>query len=252
MCSRRLLSTCDVYHVTSRGAGGQIIFEDKADNRHFLVLLKKACKDNEIKVAAWCLMGNHFHLLLNAPIERVSKAMMQLKRIYSRDTNIRYGRTGHLFQGRFSSFPINDDSYFAAAIRYIHNNPVRAGIVAHPSEYQWSSYQEYLGKRFLLDDALMLDIGASNSNCLDFNDEGSFDKAVLYRSSRLSDEEASLAIKEQLGISSPTLIKGLAKADRDKAIDAIAELDIPQAQIARLTGISQSTVSRACNANKKS
>ena len=248
MCSKRLTSSCNVYHITSKGAGGQIIFEDDADNRHFLALLKNVCVQNGIKVAAWCLMENHFHLLLNVPIENISKAMQHLKRIYSRDTNRRYGRQGHLFQGKFSSFPIEDESYYAAAIRYIHNNPVRAGIVKHPSEYPWSSYQEYLGKRYLLDDSLMIDMGARNSKCLDFDDGDTIDKSILYKRTAVSDEEASIMIKEMFNISSTTAIKGFNKKDRDAAIAAIHTCGITQSQIVRLTGISQSTTSRAIRA----
>lgn len=248
MDRRRKTSPCDVYHITSRGVGGQIIFEDDEDNRHFLCLLKKSCANHSIKVAAWCLMGNHFHLLLNAPIENISLAMQELKRSYAVDTNNRYKRNGHLFQGKFSSFPIADESYFAAAIRYIHNNPVRAGLAKHPSEYKWSSYQEYLGKRFLLDDSLMLDIGAYGPCGLDYADD-CFPKCRLYSGKRLSDEDICKEIKGKLNITSPTTIKGFNRSDRDTAIKRISEIGAYPSQIARITGLSQTTVSRAVKAD---
>ena len=237
MARPRKISLCNLYHVTSRGVGGQIIFEDDDDRRHFLRLLKEACVAHDIKVAAWCLMDNHFHLLVMAPLEDITPAMKQVKERYAKDINRRHSRTGHLFQGTFSSFPIASESYLAAAIHYIHNNPVRAQIVEHPASYRWSSYQEYCGKRFLLDDSLMIDLS-------DKQDCTGFSKKTLYQGLRTTDNDAVEEAKRILGLDSPTTVKGLDMASRDASVKKLSDNGFTKAQIARLTGVSRSTVHR--------
>lgn len=245
MSYRRLTSPCDVYHVTSRGVGGQVIFEDDFDRKHFLRLLKESCDRYHVKVAAWCLMDNHFHLLLNAPIEFISKSMQYLKKRYARDANEKYGREGHLFQGAFSSFPIADESYFVAAINYIHDNPVRAGIVSHSSGYRWSSYQEYLGKHYLLEPNLMIDLRTAVLGDDRCESLVSLKRSDMYVGASLSDELAMQRAKEHLGIETLTVVKGYQKDQRDKTIRQLADIGLKQSQISRMTGVSSSTVSRA-------
>lgn len=237
MARQRKTSPCNLYHVTSRGVGGQIIFEDDDDRRHFLRLLRDACTAHNIKVAAWCLMDNHFHLLIMAPIDEIAMAMKQVKERYAKDLNKRHSRSGHLFQGVFSSFPIESESYLAAAIHYIHNNPVRAGLVERLEDYRWSSYQEYRGKRFLLDDSLMIDL-SDKQNC------SGFTRQMLYQGARQSEDDATEVAKRVLGLSSPTLVKGLDAKARNSAIEKLYANGLSKAQITRLTGVSKSTVLR--------
>ena len=129
-----------------RGINQQQIFEDAEDCDKFIQILQECKAISGFKLFAYCLMGNHIHLLIkpeNEPIEQV------FKRIGGRYVywyNVKYRRTGHLFQDRFKSEPVEDDGYFLAAIRYIHQNPLKAGICKRIEDYEYSSYGEYISE----------------------------------------------------------------------------------------------------------
>jgi len=129
-----------LYHITSRGNGGCNIFLDDSDRIEFFYYLQNAVKKHNIICHAYCLMGNHFHLLLETPEGNISDAMRDLLSNYSMKLNERYGRKGHLFQSRYFSSLIEKEVYFLEAARYIVNNPVKDGFVDHPSKWNWSSY----------------------------------------------------------------------------------------------------------------
>ena len=142
MRTARKQSKADIYHVVARGTGQQIIFENDADYEKFLDLLKREVEAGEFELYAWCLMSNHVHLLVHATLETMALRMRRLLSRYAAYFNARTGRVGHLFQERFLSEPVNDDKYLVTLVRYIHQNPVKAGI-ARVDRYRWSSYQEY-------------------------------------------------------------------------------------------------------------
>jgi REP element-mobilizing transposase RayT len=134
-----------VHHVTTRGNERRPIFRSDADRRMFLQLLGVATKRFHWIVAAYVLMTNHFHLLIETPEANLSRGMQWLAGAYAMWFNRRHGRSRHLFQGRFHSFLIDRDEYFAEVLRYVVLNPVRAKMVAHPGEYRWSSYRATAG-----------------------------------------------------------------------------------------------------------
>jgi REP element-mobilizing transposase RayT len=107
----------------------------------------KAKERFQFSLYAYCLMTNHFHLLLETRLANISRIMHYIKGSYTTYYNIRHRRTGHLFQGRFKSIVVDKDNYFLELTRYIHLNPVRAGAVSDPVAYQWSSYRGYLGRK---------------------------------------------------------------------------------------------------------
>ena len=135
------------YHVTSRGSQKQAIVQDDLDRRTFLDYLDKAHVKFRGIIHAYCLMDNHFHLLLETPRGDLSRIMHFINTSYSLYYNARYSRVGHLFQGRFKAILIEADSYAQMVSRYIHLNPVRAGLVVDPEDYGWSSIGEYSGRR---------------------------------------------------------------------------------------------------------
>lgn len=134
-----------VYHVMARGVGGQAIVGGPEENDELRDLLGEAAKACDIRIYAFCLMTNHFHVLLEVGAVSLSKFMQRLQTAWSRRFNIRHGRWGHLFQDRFKSRVCDNDAYFKWLLRYIHLNPVRAGLVENPEDWRWSSYREYLG-----------------------------------------------------------------------------------------------------------
>ena len=134
-----------VYHITNRGINRQPIFFEEGDYLRFLDCLGQIHKRMKVIIHAFCLMPNHYHLEITTPKENISRSIQWLNQSYAGYVNIRHQRSGHLFQGRFKSVVIEAESHLVALTRYIHQNPVRAGLVKSPLEYKWSSYRAYLG-----------------------------------------------------------------------------------------------------------
>jgi REP element-mobilizing transposase RayT len=135
------------YHVLSRGNERKEIFRDEKDYLRFLDTLGRMVDRFKLEAHAYVLMRNHFHLLVQTKEANLSRAIQWLGVSYSVWFNRRHQRSGHLFQGRFKNFLIEDDRYFTAMCLYIHGNPLRAGMVKRLSEYRWSSYQVYADKK---------------------------------------------------------------------------------------------------------
>lgn len=135
------------YHVTSRGNERKEIFRGKGDREQFLAYLKSAYLRYGAAIHVFCLMGNHYHLLIETPKGNLSQIMLHINGAYTNYFNIKHKRRGHLFQGRYKSILVEADAYAGELSRYIHLNPVRAGLVDMPEKYLWSSYQYYIGKK---------------------------------------------------------------------------------------------------------
>ncbi len=134
------------YHVMNRTVAGSALFVQDRDREHFLECLENAAERFSIHIHAYCLMPNHYHVLLKTPLGNLSKVMHWLNVSYSVYFNRKHERHGHLFQGRFASVLVDAESYFKELSRYIHLNPVRASMVDHPDAYPWSSYRACIGK----------------------------------------------------------------------------------------------------------
>lgn len=141
---RRALSSSKIYHVILRGNSGRDIFLDNEDRQKFLNILTEKKKNNKYLLYAYCLMDNHLHLILKEVSDNISHLMKRINTAYAIYFNKKYQRRGHLFQDRFKSEAIEEESYLLAAIRYIHNNPLKAKLVKSPQDYKWNSYQAYL------------------------------------------------------------------------------------------------------------
>ncbi len=135
------------YHIISRGNGGQNIFQDDKDYLIFLEELKKVIDDYNWISFGYCLMPNHYHLFIKTLDPNLSVGMRQLNGNYTQRSNIRHGRYGHLFQGRFKSILVEDDKYHAELIRYIALNPVKAKLVKTLDQWKWSSHKEIMGTK---------------------------------------------------------------------------------------------------------
>jgi len=135
------------YHVTSRGNEGKDVFKSQKDREQFLLYLESAVFRYGAVIHAYCLMSNHYHLLLETPLGNLSQIMKHINGAYTNYFNIKRKRCGHLFQGRYKAILIDADEYAKELSRYIHLNPVRARMVPRPEEYRWSSYLDYIGER---------------------------------------------------------------------------------------------------------
>ena len=135
------------HHVMNRGVLGKPIFAGKADKKCFLRLLKRFAKRYKIKIIAYCIMDNHYHLLLQNTSDKMIEFMKQLNARYGTCYRESHGGRGYVFQGRFKSTLIQPEKYMKTAVCYLLLNPVRAGIVQSPEKYEWSSIGEYFNKK---------------------------------------------------------------------------------------------------------
>jgi len=133
------------HHVYSRGNGKQNIFEDTSDRNLFMRLLESTICDCSWICHSFCLMQNHYHLLLETPEAMLSEGMQFLNGVYSSLFNKKYGRVGHVMQGRYHSPLVTNDGYFLELLRYMALNPVKSGFVEDPGQWNWSSYRGLSG-----------------------------------------------------------------------------------------------------------
>jgi len=135
-----------LYHLTARGNAQAIIFIDDADRHLFLDLLGKEIAQQRWRCFAYCLMDNHYHLLIETPEPNLVAGMRRFNGAYTQAFNRRHARVGHLFQGRYKSIVVDKESYGLELCRYLVLNPVRAGMVKWPEQWRWSSYRATIGK----------------------------------------------------------------------------------------------------------
>ena len=140
---KRLLSPTNIYHVMVRGNTGRDIFIDDEDRHKLLKVIYNKKREKEFILYAYCLMKNHFHLVLKEYQDDISHIMKRINTTYVVYFNKKYQLTGHLFQDRFRSEVVASDDYLLALVRYVHRNPVKAGLVNTPRDYQWSSFLNY-------------------------------------------------------------------------------------------------------------
>lgn len=141
----RTRSKSGYYHVMLRGNEKKNIFLDEEDKLRFIETVYRMKKEERFYLHAFCLMDNHIHMMLSEGKEDIAKIIKRITVSYVFYFNKKYERTGHLFQDRFKSEVINKDSYLFTLSRYIHQNPVKAGMAKEPGDYRWSSYNGYLG-----------------------------------------------------------------------------------------------------------
>jgi REP element-mobilizing transposase RayT len=197
-------SESGIYHIILRGANRQEIFHDDEDCLKFLETLERYKKQTEIRILGWCLMGNHIHLLLEEGNEEISATMKRIGVSYASYYNWKYNTVGHLFQDRFRSESVYSDAYLMTVIRYIHQNPAKAGLVEKLAEkladWKWSSCREYYeGKTYppgLLDSGLILGMfsdekASAITGFREFNEAENLDRCLdNEKTKRLTDEQA--------------------------------------------------------------
>lgn len=243
----RKQSSTGIYHVMLRGINRQRIFHDKEDYTYFLECLY-ACKQiSRFRLYAYCLMGNHVHLLINAKDEPIDMIMRRLGSKYVYWYNSKYERIGHLFQSRFKSEPVEADSYFLTVLRYIHMNPVKAGIVSEPEGYTWSSYREYFEGGQLIDTKLvvsMLDAEQfvrwhnelNDDICLDIDDDSG--RQVV------SDADVMAVLTKLTGCHDATDFVRLSEYQQILCVKELQAAGASIRQIGRVTGCGKSRVER--------
>ena len=239
----RRKSESGIYHIMLRGINRQQIFEDKEDSEHFLETLNKYKKQCGYEIYAYCLMGNHVHILLREGKEDLTLMLKRIAGSYVYWYNWKYRRSGHLFQDRFKSEPVEDDEYFLTVIRYIHQNPVKAGLCKSVDEYAYSSYNEYVNNRYIVDTDFCLGI-IDREQFVEFNNEYNEDICldVSEKDYRLTDDEAYAIIKKISKCKTLSDFQHLDKNKRNIFIKAFYKNGLSIRQISRLTGVSKKIV----------
>lgn len=143
---KRRTSATGLYHVMMRGISKEPIFGSNSYKKRFINIVKEVMEEESFEIMAYCIMSNHVHLLMKAPENDFAKIMKRINIKYAQFYNKTNDRVGHVFQDRFKSEVIESSRYYLELIRYIHNNPVKAGLVEDGLRYSWSSYHEYVSK----------------------------------------------------------------------------------------------------------
>jgi putative transposase len=136
-----------LYHITSRGNAGARIFKNDKDRQYFLDLLGFVVNRFHWLCHGYCLMDNHYHFIIETPEGNLSKGMRQLNGIYTQKCNWKYEKSGHVFQGRYKAIIVDKESYLLELSRYVVLNPLRAGMVEDPKDWQWSNYLPTIGTK---------------------------------------------------------------------------------------------------------
>lgn len=250
----RKKSKSGIYHIIMRGINRQTIFEDEEDCAQFLEALQRYEEKSDYQVYAYCLMGNHVHLLLKIGIEPLEQVMRRLCGSYVYWYNNKYQRVGNLFQDRFKSEPVEDDQYFQIVQRYIHQNPVKAGLIKRVEEYKWSSFYEYINQANLVNVNFLLEMmsddkekatqkfieytnAMSEYQCLDIDDPAD---------RRIRDEEARVIIKKVCNLKNAIDLQQLDCKTRNMYLRMLKQkYNLSIRQIERLTGINRGIVLKA-------
>jgi putative transposase len=248
----RQKSESGIYHIIMRGINRQNIFEDEEDNQKFLQALLHYKEISEYELYAYCLMGNHIHLLLRVGQEPLEQVLRRICGSYVYWYNKKYERIGNLFQDRFKSEPVEDDAYFLAVLRYIHRNPSKAGIVKDIGKYEWSSYSAYIGdinNSKLVDVEFALKIFSedkilSKKLFIEFNGELNDDACLdIEDTFRITDQEAREIILKVCKIKSAPELQIMDKPQRDLYLKQLKkEYGLSIRQIERLTGINRGII----------
>lgn len=249
----RAKSQSNIYHVVIRGADRQQIFEDQMDYTKYLDILNYYKNECQFHIYAYCLMSNHVHLLIHTPITSLESIFRRLNTRYAVWFNMKYSRTGFLQQGRYYSEPVDDERYLLTVVRYIHQNPYKAGIEDFPgASYPWSSIYSYLkGNSSLVDTNFVNNLIGSSEAFVSFHKE--IDKTecldIHKLIQRLPDDVAKQMIINETGCSTVTEFQSLSLLERKKYLIRLHEQGISIRQLNRLTGISRGVIERTVTWN---
>ncbi len=248
----RVLSETGLYHIIFRGLNRQNLFEEDEDYIKLLEIINDIKTGVGIQIYAYCLMTNHVHLFLREKEPGDIKTIMhKLLTRYVMWYNRKYQRSGSLIGNRYKSEPIEDETYYLTLMRYIHQNPVKAGMVDKPEEYIWSSYNDYINlKNELTDIEFGLSILSEEEDQAlkefkKFHEIMEDTDFSISNTKKLTDEQLKRRIIKITGGIRPDEIALRAKADRDYIIALLRNEGFTIGQLERVTGISRGIITRA-------
>lgn len=241
-------SETGIYHIMVRGINRGNIFHEAGDYQRYLYTLSQVKELNHFQILGYCLMPNHLHLLINEAESDISTIMKRIGVRYAYWYNQKYQRNGHVFQGRFKSERVEDDAYLLTVIRYIHQNPIKAGIISKPEAYRYSSCQDYYNEKYqhtrLTNTELILSVfsGDRQQAVKEFkiyNSQTGTESCLDDEIKPIkSDEELSAEIRKLLKGKPETFLQQMVKAERDEILRSIKRIPGGSLrQIARITGL---------------
>lgn len=242
----RKSSASGYYHIFLRGNNKQQIFFEREDYTRFFSVLRQFREPCGYEIIAWCLMGNHIHLAIHEGKEPISLAMQKIEGSFVYWYNIKYNRVGHLFQNRFGSEPVEDENYLLKLVRYIHMNPVAAGICKHPVDYRYSSYSYYMSGKYTVDNIIFQLISKDEFERFHFekNDDKFIDMSDENQQ-RLSDADVFRIVQKNFGCERLTDVRFLPYDQRTHAVQFLRHNGASIRQISRLTGMSISDIRKS-------
>lgn len=249
----RQKSHTGIYHVMLRSVNKQNIFLDQEDHLRYLDTLLRFKTKSNYKIYGYCLMGNHIHLLIRECGEGIAQVMKRVGVSYVYWYNKKYSRVGHLFQDRYKSERVEDDTYLLAALRYIHQNPLKAKVVSNIDEYQWSSFRDYQSSRSaLIDIDFVLDIFNSNRERARESFNSFMKQASQVDFLDLEEDQIKVwseeAIIEEIynlsGLDDPKALSTYKKDRRDAMLLKLREAGITIRQLSEVTGLGRSVIER--------
>ena len=242
----REIAESGIYHVMLRGIDRQLIFEDEEDYGRFLSILHECRGICGFKLYAYCLMGNHVHILLKVQDDSLETIFKKIGARYVYYFNVKYQRVGHLFQDRFKSEPVEDDAYFLTVLRYIHQNPVKAGICSKVEHYPHSSFCEYLYDGTWVDTEFALGM-VERADFTKFNNEPNSDACleigVAVRRA-ITDTQVQYMIQKVSHCRSISEFQCLDESKKERYVKKIYEQGASIRQISRLTGTTKGMVEK--------
>lgn len=247
----RIKSNSGIYHIIMRGINRQTLFEDEEDYTKFIHTMLRYKELCEYKLFAYCLMGNHLHMLLMEGKEPLGIVMKRICGSYVFWYNKKYDRIGYLFQDRFKSEPVEDETYFLTALRYIFQNPIKAGIVNSIRGYPWSNFNDYIEGNNETETEFALNLFSTDKDkavkCFIeyMNIENDDECMDITEKRQITDTEASKIIKRHCKIDSGIDLQKLDINKRNSHIKALKEgYGLSIRQIERLTGVSRGIIQR--------
>lgn len=244
----RQKSIINIYHVVIRGADRQRMFESHSDYCKYLDILKRYKEELDFDIYAYCLMSNHVHLLIHEKSNSLETIFRHINTCYAVWFNMKYQRTGFLQQGRYYSEPVDNEKYLLSVLRYIHNNPTKAGLEAYPGEsYHYSSMSDYLSGSFrIISPSLLGVIFKDLQSFKSFHEEIVDDECLDIDKikTRIPDDVARSIIIEECKCHSVNDFQSLSKVDRDKYLLLLNKKGISIRQLNRLTGVPKGVIDR--------
>ena len=244
----RTKSSTGIYHVMLRGVNRQEIFFDEEDYLFFIRLLAHYKDLCGYQIFAYCIMGNHVHLLIRTGAVPLSTILKRIGSKFVYWYNMKYERTGHLFQDRFKSEPVESQRYFLTALRYILQNPVKAGMCRLPQHYKYSSAKAYFSSAQGLTDTAfawsILGKTALRKFILEENDDTCLEVNDMPRRG-ISDAAAADMILEMFGTRTPLVKKAVDRQAFNMSISQLIAKGVSIRQLNRLSGISRKAIHRA-------